>query len=69
MKKIAITAMVMFSLAACQEDNRERNTSESGRGYIVECIDGVEYWVRALDYRGGMAVRINPETLSPVTCK
>lgn len=51
-----------LALTACN-DNREQKQSDSGRGYKVECIDGVEYW-----YSRAMAPRINPKTMSFVEC-
>lgn len=37
----------------------------------VVCLDGVEYWQRAGGgyYRGYLAVKIDPRTLQPSTCK
>jgi hypothetical protein len=34
----------------------------------VSCVDGVEYWTRTVGYKGYMAVRIDPDTLTFVTC-
>ena len=66
MKWILIPVM-LITLAACNDD-RERVESEDGAGYRVECIDGVEYWLRWSGYKGYMAPRIDPETLEFVRC-
>jgi hypothetical protein len=63
---LIVTALV--TLAACKEDERPTVESESGRTYRVECVGGVEYWVRANGHQGYMAVRIDPETMSFVRC-
>jgi cbb3-type cytochrome oxidase subunit 1 len=34
----------------------------------VSCIDGIEYWTRMIGYKGFMAVRVDPDTMSFVTC-
>ena len=66
MKYILIASLIF--LAACN-DERPSSQSDSGRDYKVECIDGVEYWVRTAGYRGYMAVRVDPKTLTFVRCE
>lgn len=60
-------AVLLFALTACKSD-RETIRSETDRAYHVECIDGIEYWVRTYGYRGVMAVRVDPETMTYVRC-
>jgi translation initiation factor IF-1 len=67
MKYILIVA-ALITLAACKEDERTAVESDSGRNYRVECLDGVEYWVRYSGHNGYMAVRVDPETMSFVRC-
>ena len=68
MMKWFVIPVMLITLAACQDD-RERVESENGNGYRVECIDGVEYWVRrGINGRSYMAPRIDPETLTFVRC-
>jgi hypothetical protein len=61
-------AIAVFSLGACK-DEREAASSEFGRNSSVECLDGVEYWVRNSGYRGYMSPRIDPHTLTFVRCE
>jgi hypothetical protein len=63
---LIVTALV--TLVACKEDERPAVESESGRTYRVECVGGVEYWVRTNARQGYMAVRVDPETMSFVRC-
>lgn len=58
---ILTITVAALALTACNE-------SDSGRGYKVECIDGVEYWYRIVSTGGVMAPRINPKTMSFVEC-
>ena len=67
MKMILTITVAALALTACN-DTREQKQSDSGRGYKVECIDGVEYWVRTVSTGGVMAPRINPKTMSFVGC-
>ena len=64
MKWLAIPLMII-PLAACQDD-REKAVSDLKYNYLVECIDGVEYWIRLSGY---MAPRVDPETLTFVRCE
>jgi uncharacterized lipoprotein len=66
--KYTLMVVAVIGLAACQ-DERETAQSQSGRNYRVECIEGVEYWVRANGYQGYMAPRISSETLTFVRCE
>jgi hypothetical protein len=60
-----VIPMMLITLAACQGDVE----SDQGRSYTVECIDGVEYWLRhGGNGRSYMAPRIDPETLEFVRC-
>jgi hypothetical protein len=67
MKYILIT-IAALTLAACKEDERPTVESESGRNYRVECVGGIEYWVRYSGNNGYMAVRVDSETLTFVRC-
>lgn len=66
MKYILVTTAILV-LAGCNDETSNAK-SESGRTYKVECIDGVEYWIRAGGNRGYMAVRVDPKTMSFVRC-
>jgi hypothetical protein len=67
--KYILIAIAALTLAACN-DERATVESDSGRNYRVECIDGIEYLVRSsLVYKGFMAVRVDPETLTFVRCE
>jgi hypothetical protein len=66
MKYILIVA-ALVTLTACI-DERPSVESESGRNYRVECVGGVEYWVRTNGHQGYMAVKVDPSTLSFVRC-
>jgi hypothetical protein len=66
--KYVLVMAVALTLAACKEDERPTVESDSGRNYRVECVGGVEYWVRHSGHNGYMAVRVDPETLSFVRC-
>jgi hypothetical protein len=67
--KYAIIFTAMLALTACKEDTPPIFGSESGRNYRVECIDGVEYWLRARGRLGFMALRVDPETMTFVRCE
>ncbi len=67
--KYVLMAAIVLTLAACKEDEHPSIESVSGNTYRVECIDGVQYWFRHIGYKGYMAVRVDPETLSFVRCK
>lgn len=63
-----ILPLMLITLVACQDD-RERVESANGGKYKVECIDGVEYWLRiTAGGHGYMSPRIDPETLDFVLC-
>ena len=66
-KRNVLALFAALALTACN-DTREQKQSGSGRGYKVECIDGVEYWYRIVSTGGVMAPRINPKTMSFVGC-
>jgi hypothetical protein len=66
--KYVLIAAVALTLAACKEDERPTVESESGRNYRVECVGGIEYWVRYSGHNGYMAVRVDPATMSFVRC-
>jgi len=67
--KYVMIVIAALTLAACKkEDERPTVESDSGRNYRVECVGGIEYWVRYSGHNGYMAVRVDPETMSFVRC-
>jgi hypothetical protein len=66
--KYTIAILSMLALTACVEDERPVVKSDSDRSYRVECVDGIEYWVRHTRHKGYMAVRVDPDTMSFVRC-
>lgn len=64
--KYVIGLIAVLVLIGC--DQRPQVVSNSGQGYRVECIDGIEYWFREQSKRAYMAVRVDPNTLSFVRC-
>jgi hypothetical protein len=67
--KYIIVIAAFASLTACKtDDTREKVASEAGRTYTVECIEGVEYWVRSNGHQAYMSPRINSETLAFMRC-
>jgi hypothetical protein len=75
--KYILIATAILALAACKderpnsesESGRSDVASDSGRNYKVECIDGVEYWLRSTAKQGYMAPRIDPKTMTFVSCE
>jgi hypothetical protein len=66
--KYTIAILAVLALTACVEDERPVVKSDSDRNYRVECVDGIEYWVRHSGHQGYMAVRVDPDTMSFVRC-
>jgi hypothetical protein len=69
--KYIIVIAAFASLSACKPDTpdtREKQMSEQGLSYAVECIDGVEYWKRDNGHAGYLSPRINSETLAFMRC-
>jgi len=66
--KYVLMAAIVLTLAGCK-DERPSTESVSGNTYRVECIDGVQYWIRGYGRSQMMAPRINPETLTFVRCE
>lgn len=64
---IIIGIALMSALLGCQDD-RHRSSSDNNRTYSVECIEGVEYWVRIQGYGAMMAPRVDSATLDFVNC-
>lgn len=65
MKYIALILVTLVLAGCVPEDNREQQKTESGRQYMVECIDGVEYWTGVKR----LAPRIDPATMTFRKCK
>lgn len=67
--KILLVVLAVFVLAGCKIDNRvDRSDNWSERDFETVCLDGVEYYMRADNKRGYLAVRIDRETRMPSLC-
>ena len=64
MWKLIIAAPLIVLLTGCNGDTE----SNTGRNYSVECVNGVEYLIRAMGNRGYMSPRIDSETLDFIRC-
>ena len=60
---IIVAAVVIYTVV-----QTDKNTTASKEDFNVACLDGVEYWYRQNGYKGYMAVRIDPQTLTARTC-
>jgi len=67
--KYILALMSLLTLTACFDDDRPSQDSTSGRSYMIECIDGIQYWLRSGSTQGFMAVRVDPETMTFVRCE
>ena len=65
MWKFLVLVPVVVLLAGCNNDTE----SNTGKGYNIECINGVEYLTRAMGNRGYMTPHIDSETLGFIRCK
>jgi hypothetical protein len=70
--KYGFLIVVLVFVAGCVSEAEQSTPSTSsryvGETYELECIDGVEYWFRAVGNKGYLAPRIDPETLTYVRC-
>jgi hypothetical protein len=66
--KYILVLTALFALSACQYDGPTA-VGNSGIEYRVECIDGIEHWLRNRGRTSLLAVRVNPETLTFVRCE
>jgi hypothetical protein len=73
--KYMLIVIAVLSLAGCEVENNtsaktaDSISSNSGRPYQIECIDGIEYWHRTFNSVGFLAVRIDPKTMTFVRCE
>jgi hypothetical protein len=71
MKLKFFTILMLLLLTACSRENlgiSAKSGSLSEADFEVQCLNGVQYYVRTVAYKGYMAVKINKDTLKPETC-
>lgn len=70
--KTLTSILLVLSLAGCQSSVSTVDNGQALRGVdtITElCLDEVAYYFYSRGNKVALAVRINPETLKPATCK
>jgi hypothetical protein len=69
-KTISVLAALIL-LAGCGPINDFDKNDYFGNEPLFEtiCLDGVEYWIRALGHKSYLAPRIDPKTMMPRACR
>lgn len=70
MRKVIFTILAAVAvLSGCSNNQYTENDPYVMTGkFKAVCIDGVEYWIRAIRHKGYLAARINKDTLLPQRC-
>jgi hypothetical protein len=72
MKKLALGLFFLVLLTGCSKENIGANPDSltlTSRDFSIQCLQGVQYYVRVFGYKGYMAVVIDSETLQPKRCQ
>jgi predicted small secreted protein len=70
MKKSILVVAALLMLSGCNMDSIGTASSVigTGRDFDIICIDGVEYLIRGVGYKGFMSVHMQQDG-KPFTCK
>ena len=69
MKKLLIVILTSLTLTGCFQSAGRGNAGVGADNISELCLDGVAYYFYAKYYRSAMAVRLDPITHLPVSCK